>query len=62
MFNGNRERATSGQEQQERQGEQWPSGGGAGGLAKSKAAGSVSHQSVTQDAKTSHFVHDYTKV
>jgi hypothetical protein len=31
--NGNREHATSGQEQQERRGERWPSAGGAGGVS-----------------------------
>jgi hypothetical protein len=54
--NGNRERATSGQEQQECQGERWPSGGG----TEEQSGGSVVINRSRQDAKTpSHSVHDY---
>src|SRR5271154_1880489 len=52
--NGNREHATSSQEQQERRGEQWPSGGGAGGVSGRAKQRERSHQSVTKTPRRPH--------
>jgi hypothetical protein len=57
--NGNREHATTGQEQQEppggpRGGEQWPSGGGAGGVSGRAKRRERSHQSATKTPRRPH--------
>ena len=56
--NGSRERPASGQEQQERRGEQWPRAGGVSG--ESKAAGARSSIGHADTKTASVFVHDYS--